>query len=88
MSVHARSRSIRWRRLTNRAELSQAFRMGGLAAGHWMFTSQNAGGRNMQEFSSSANSNAERVPDGGSALALLGLAFTGIEVLRRKLKLG
>ena len=53
-----------------------------------MFTSQNAGGRNMQEFSSSANSNAERVPDGGSALALLGLAFTGIEVLRRKLKLG
>ena len=34
MSVRARPRSIRWRRLTNRAELSQAFRMGGLAAGH------------------------------------------------------
>ncbi len=53
---------------------------------NWMFTSQNAGGRNMVEFSFSANSNS--VPDGGSALALLGLALTGIEVLRRKLKLG
>jgi hypothetical protein len=51
----------------------------------WMFTSQNAGGQNMQEFSFSANSNA--VPDGGSAVALLGIALAGIEVLRRKLKL-
>ena len=51
----------------------------------WMFTSQNAGGKNMQEFSFSANSNA--VPDGGSAVALLGLGFAGIEALRRKLKL-
>ena len=53
---------------------------------NWMFTSQNAGGQNMEEFSFSANSNA--VPDGGSALALLGVALAGIEVLRRKLKLG
>jgi hypothetical protein len=53
---------------------------------NWMFTSQNAGGRNMQEFSFSANSNS--VPDGGSALALLGIALTGIEALRRKLNLG
>jgi hypothetical protein len=53
----------------------------------WMFTSQNAGGQNMDEFSFSANSNAP-VPDGGSAVALLGIALAGIEVLRRKLKLG
>jgi hypothetical protein len=52
----------------------------------WMFTSQNAGGQNMDEFSFSANSNS--TPDGGSAVALLGIALTGIEVLRRKLKLG
>jgi hypothetical protein len=51
-----------------------------------MFTSQNAGGQNMDEFSFSANSNS--TPDGGSAVALLGIALTGIEVLRRKLKLG
>src|SRR4030095_7655965 len=51
----------------------------------WMFTSQNAGGQNMQEFSFSANSNS--VPDGGSAVALLGIALAGMEVLRRKLKL-
>ncbi len=53
---------------------------------NWMFTTQNAGGQNMQFFSFSANSTA--VPDSGSAVALLGLALTGIEVLRRKLKLG
>jgi len=52
----------------------------------WMFTTQNSGGKNMQFFSFSANSTA--VPDSGSAVALLGLALTGIEVLRRKLKLG
>jgi len=50
----------------------------------WMFTSQNAGGKKMVEFSFSANSNA--VPDGGSAVALFGLGFAGIEALRRKLK--
>ena len=49
---------------------------------NWMFTTQNAGGQNMQFFSFSANSNA--VPDSGSAVALLGLALTGIEVLRRE----
>jgi hypothetical protein len=30
--------------------------------------------------------NADAVPDGGSAVALLGLTLTGLEVLRRKLK--
>jgi VPDSG-CTERM motif len=47
----------------------------------WSFSSQKSGAG---EFSFSANSLA--VPDGGSAVALLGLALTGIEVLRRKLK--
>jgi hypothetical protein len=51
----------------------------------WSFTSQNAGGRPRTIFSFSANGVV--VPDGGSAVALLGLALTGIEVLRRKLKL-
>ena len=51
----------------------------------WSFSSQNAGGRPRTIFSFSANGVA--VPDGGSAVALLGLALTGIEVLRRKLKL-
>jgi len=49
----------------------------------WNFSSQNAGGGSRTLFSFSANGVA--VPDGGSAVALLGLALTGIEVLRRKL---
>jgi VPDSG-CTERM motif len=52
----------------------------------WNFTTQSSGGRTRTTFSSSANGAA--VPDGGSAVALLGLALTGIEVLRRRLKLG
>jgi hypothetical protein len=52
----------------------------------WAFTTQNAGGRTRVIFSFSANGNA--VPDGGSAVALLGLALTGIEILRRKLRIG
>jgi hypothetical protein len=46
----------------------------------WGFSTQGAG---LTIFSFSANGVA--VPDGGSAVALLGLALTGIEVLRRKL---
>ena len=46
----------------------------------WSFTTQNMGGTT---FSFSATGVA--VPDGGSAVALLGLALVGIEVLRRKL---
>ena len=52
--------------------------------GVWAFTSQNAGGRPHSTFSFSANTAA--VPDSGSAVALLGLALTGIEVLRRTLR--
>jgi hypothetical protein len=49
-------------------------------AGIWNFTSQTPGG---PIFSFSASSSA--VPDGGSAVALLGLALVGVELLRRKL---
>jgi hypothetical protein len=50
-------------------------------AGTWSFSSQTPGG---PIFSFSASSST--VPDGGSAVALLGIAFIGVEVLRRKLK--
>ena len=50
----------------------------------WSFTAQSAGGRPGTIFSFSANGVA--VPDGGATVALLGLALTGAEVLRRKLK--
>jgi len=50
----------------------------------WSFTAQSAGGRPGTIFSFSANGVA--VPDGGATVALLGLALTGVEVLRRKLK--
>jgi hypothetical protein len=49
----------------------------------WSFTSQTSG-TNIFSFSASGIA----VPDGGSAVALLGLALTGIEVLRRKLHAG
>ena len=52
----------------------------------WAFTTQSSGGKTRTTFSFSANGVA--VPDGGSAVALLGLALTGIEVLRRRLRIG
>jgi VPDSG-CTERM motif len=52
----------------------------------WSFTTQSSGGRRRTTFSFSANGLA--VPDGGSAVALLGLALTGLEVLRRRLRIG
>jgi hypothetical protein len=50
----------------------------------WSFTTQSSGGRTHTIFSFSANGVA--VPDSGSAVALLGFALIGIEVLRRKLR--
>ena len=55
-------------------------------AGQFAFSVQNAGGGHHLNFSFSANE--VEVPDGGSTVALLGLALTGIEVLRRKLRIG
>jgi len=51
--------------------------------GTWSFSTQNPSARGIFSFSAAGDS----VPDGGSAVALLGIALTGIEVLRRKLKL-
>jgi hypothetical protein len=51
----------------------------------WSFTAQSAGGRPRTIFSFSAN--GVSVPDGGSAVALLGIALTGIAALRRKLRI-
>jgi hypothetical protein len=50
----------------------------------WSFSTQSASGRSRAKFSFSANGVA--APDGGSAVALLGFALTGIEALRRKLR--
>jgi hypothetical protein len=55
-------------------------------SGIFNFSTQNPGSGRPPIFSFSAAS--QGVPDGGSAVALLGLALTGMEVLRRKLKLG
>jgi VPDSG-CTERM motif len=52
----------------------------------WMFTTQSSSGRTRTTFSFSANGVA--VPDGGSAVALLGIGLTGLEILRRKLRIG
>ena len=54
----------------------------------WALTVQNAGG-NQDFFSFSANlaTQGQGVPDGGSAIALLGLGLGLIEFIRRKLGL-
>jgi hypothetical protein len=49
--------------------------------GEWHFTTQAPGAQGVFSFSA-----ATGVPDGGSAVALLGIALTGMEVLRRKVK--
>ena len=54
------------------------------ASMEWSLSTQSAGGKLREIFSFSANGVA--VPDGGSAVALMGIALTGIEVLRRKLR--
>ena len=50
----------------------------------WAFSVQNAGGGH-DFFSFSANT-ATGVPDGGSAVALLGISLGAIEFIRRKLR--
>ena len=52
--------------------------------GVWRFTSQNpAGDRN--EFSFSAANEAQPVPEGGSAVAMLGMGLLGLAAARKKL---
>lgn len=50
----------------------------------WMLTTQSAGGRTGTIFSFSAN--GVTVPDGGSAIALLGMALVGVEGARRMIR--
>ena len=54
--------------------------------GSLLSQSKMRGGGHHLNFTFSANE--VEVPDGGSTVALLGLALTGIEVLRRKLRIG
>ena len=51
----------------------------------WAFTVQNAGG-NHDFFSFSANLATQGVPDGGSAVAMLGIGLGVIEFVRRRLR--
>lgn len=51
--------------------------------GTWSFTSQSPDADGV--FSFSAGSNAQGVPDGGTTVALLGIALAGVELIRRKL---
>ncbi len=55
--------------------------------GTWAFTSQQSDGSNRVSFSFSSNNAAVpgQVPDGGTTVALLGAALTGVAALRRKL---
>jgi hypothetical protein len=50
--------------------------------GTWSFTSQTPSANGV--FSFSAGSDAQGVPDGGTTVALLGVALAGIEIIRRK----
>jgi hypothetical protein len=59
---------------------------GGPVAGTWSFTTQDPGAGSPAIFSFSAASGAI-VPDGGSTVALLGLALVGVEALRRTMKM-
>ena len=52
--------------------------------GTWTFTSNQSNGGTSQEFSFAANSTAVPTPDGGSAVALLGIALTAVGALRAK----
>ena len=52
----------------------------------WAFSVQNAGGGTGDFFSFSANTSSQGVPDGGSAVALLGISLVAIEFVRRKLR--
>jgi hypothetical protein len=50
--------------------------------GTWSFTSTSSNGGSNNTFGFAANTAS--IPDGGSALALLGIALVGVEALRRK----
>ena len=51
--------------------------------GTWTFSTQDSSGVPKANFSFSSDTSATAVPDGGSAVALLGIALAGIEGARR-----
>ena len=52
----------------------------------WSFTSQDpASGSNPTSWSFSASANSQSVPDGGATVMLLGIALSGVALLRKKL---
>jgi hypothetical protein len=53
---------------------------GNASSGLWTFSGNN--NRGTLSFTSTSTA----VPDGGSAVALLGIALAGIEIVRRKIK--
>jgi len=55
-------------------------------SGTWAFSAQSAGGIRQASFTFSADTTGAGVPDGGSAVALLGIALGGIEAVRRMLR--
>jgi hypothetical protein len=54
-------------------------------AGTWSFTSQSPAANGVFSFSAGSAGSGGSVPDGGTTVALLGLALAGIEIVRRKL---
>jgi hypothetical protein len=54
--------------------------------GTWDFSVKTLNGKGDKKMFFHFNAETTAVPDGGSAVALLGIALTGIEVLRRKLR--
>jgi hypothetical protein len=52
----------------------------------WSFTISNPGGGPQATFGFDANTTGAPLPDGGATVALLGIAFVGLEGLRRKLR--
>jgi hypothetical protein len=55
-------------------------------SGVWSFTISNPTGGPHANFAFTFANSQTAVPDGGSAVALLGVALAGIEILRRKLR--
>src|SRR6266403_1857494 len=53
----------------------------------WAFAATSSGGLRRAIFSFSGSGSAGTVPEGGTAVALLGIALIGIEALRRKLRI-
>jgi hypothetical protein len=54
-------------------------------SGDWMFSINNAGGKNKADFTFGFSESATSVPDGGMTVSLMGVALLGLAAVRRKL---